>query len=169
MISGKKQIPYSYNHISSHTAIHPLVYNAFLGSTATFSCKVTNETLLLWLVDGIPSDDIRILNRGIRVTITSNPNISVTKSELIIPATWENNHASIECVAIVLFGIDVFSKTALLQVQGEHDYQHQYHQSYASSTLQIESGSGMVCAHEINFHEINSHVINSKTYKINFP
>ena len=96
----------------------PLAFNASQGSVTTFHCSVTGATTLFWQVDnevllGVNS------NRGIRFTQPVAGRIAGSfQSNLTIPATPENDGSAVQCVAAVIPGSTVLSRTATYQVQG---------------------------------------------------
>ena len=95
----------------------PLAFNASQGSVTTFHCSVTGTTTLLWQVDnevllGVNS------NRGIRFTQPVAGIAGSFQSNLTIPATPENDGSAVQCVAAVIPGSTVLSRTATYQVQG---------------------------------------------------
>ena len=96
----------------------PLAFNASQGSVTTFYCSVTGTSSLLWRVDNVLLDANN--NRGIRFTQpVAVVGISGSfQSNLTISATPENDRSVVQCVAAMIPGSNVLSRTATYQVQG---------------------------------------------------
>ena len=97
----------------------PLAFNASQGSVTTFHCSVTGTNSLLWQVDNEVLLDASN-NRGIRFTQpVAVVGISGSfQSNLTISATPENDGSVVQCVAAMIPGSNVLSRTATYQVQG---------------------------------------------------
>ena len=107
------------------TIIAPLSYTAFLDPSdvsVRFTC--TGEGVAVWRVDGWSASSTEISNRGI-ITETNDDGGSFT-SQVIIPATIENNNTEVQCWAVS--DIVVPSETATFIIQGRRKCNHVLHQ-----------------------------------------
>ena len=96
----------------------PLAFNASQGSVTTFHCSVTGTDSLLWRVDNELLLGVNN-NRGIRFTQPVAGTVSGSfQSNLTVPATPENDGSAVQCVAAMIPGSSVLSRTATYRVQG---------------------------------------------------
>ena len=99
------------------TVITPLSYTARLGSVGIFHCAATENHLISWHVNGVPSSYPEVRNRQITTTDETAINATWSQSSLTVYASQENDELSIYCIAVVLGGPDGFSATATFHVQ----------------------------------------------------
>ena len=95
----------------------PLAFNASQGSVTTFHCSVTGTNSLLWRVDNELLLGVNN-NRGIRFTQPVAGTAGSFQSNLTVPATPENDGSALQCVAAMIPGSSVLSRTATYRVQG---------------------------------------------------
>ena len=101
--------------------IAPLSYTAFLDPSdvsVRFTC--TGEGVALWRVDGLPASSTETSIRGI--STASNVEGGNFTSQIIIPATVENNSTELQCLAVA--DIVAFSETATFRIQGRRKCKH---------------------------------------------
>ena len=85
----------------STVVITPLSYTARLGNVGIFHCAVTGSNIISWYINGLPSGYPSVRRRGIFTSRATSINTTWIKSNLTIPATWENNGVSIDCAALL--------------------------------------------------------------------
>ena len=95
----------------------PLAFNASQGSVTTFHCSVTGATTLFWQVDNELLLGVNN-NRGIMFTQPVAGTAGSFQSNLTVPATPENDGSAVHCVAAMILGSSVLSRTATYRVQG---------------------------------------------------
>ena len=104
--------------------IAPLSYTAFLDPSdvsVRFTC--TGEGFAVWRVDGESASNTEITSRGISIgSIEEDGNFT---SQIIIPATVENNNTEVQCLAVS--DNNGFSETATFRIQGRKKYKHILH------------------------------------------
>ena len=84
--------------------------SALVGENTLFHCAGSGVTVL-WMVDGLYSTDISIVDRGItQQTMTSSGTV---QSTLTVPATLVNNGTTVQCV---IYPGEVTSSNATLTV-----------------------------------------------------
>ena len=101
--------------------IAPLSYTAFLDPSdvsVRFTC--TGEGFPFWRVDGQAASSTEIANRGI--IIETNDDGGSFTSQIIIPATVENNNTEVQCVAVS--DNNGFSEIATFRIQGRRKCKH---------------------------------------------
>ena len=103
----------------STAVIRPLSYTARLDRAGTFHCAVTGSNIISWYVDRTPSRYPSVRSRGIFASPVTSINATWIQSNLTVPATFENDGISINCVALV-DGVQTsgVSETAVFRVQG---------------------------------------------------
>ena len=101
-------------------SLTPLEFNVGEGLAATFNCSASNADGLLWRVDNIILPDNRLTARGITGPITTRTNENF-QSQIIIPATSENDNSSVRCDGIGSAGF-VQSPIATFRVQGTRSH-----------------------------------------------
>ena len=79
---------------------------ALVGTNAQFHCAGTGSHLV-WDVDGLASDHVNIMARGI--TAATNTSSGTVYSTLTVLATSENNGTTVQCA----IGVSKFSFTAI--------------------------------------------------------
>ena len=95
--------------VTPQFATTPTSVNVTLGSTATFSCEVTNGSVT-WQING------SLLSQLNARDISQN-HVQYTYF-LYVPATEEYNNTVVVCSAAIIVGEDVHSDPAVLRVQG---------------------------------------------------
>ena len=96
-------------------------YTARLDSAGTFHCAVTGSNRISWYVDSTPSLYPSIRNRGILTSPVTAINATWIQSNLTVPATFQNDKSSINCIAFAFVDggqVIGISETAVFRVQG---------------------------------------------------
>lgn len=91
----------------------PSPVNATLGSTANFTCSISSNDFLFWLVN---DTEARFL-KGRKIRITEFSDAMGKTSTLSILSSKENNNSMIECIHVVNGGVT--SGQVTLKVQGK--------------------------------------------------
>lgn len=88
------------------------------GAVTTFRCNVTGTESLVWSVDGVPSSNEEVADRGITTTPVDIVDDTLT-STLSVPRSTVNDNATITCTALSLANnVLLSSEPARFQVQG---------------------------------------------------
>ena len=87
---------------------------ALVGTNAQFHCAGTGNHLV-WQVDGLASDHVKILARGI--TAATNTSSGTVQSTLTVLATSVNNGTTVRCaISVSLFSTPAISNYCSLTV-----------------------------------------------------
>ena len=85
------------------------------GTNALFHCAGSGVSII-WIVDGLLSNDQSIVDRGISDNTVSSS--GTVQSTLTVPATQENNGTTVQCVisSALIGGIQVVSNSSTLTI-----------------------------------------------------
>ena len=95
----------------------PVAKNASLGSSVTFSCNISGNTGISWLVDGTSHYEVSIMKRGISSQDYYNEASDSTKSILTVTCEEQNNNTLLQCIGYSN-GQLAQSSEVLLRIQG---------------------------------------------------